>query len=273
MWESKSRIWSWNHISSKLGLINLLSIRHYWSLLTFVIDKNLLTKNMELFQAPISSIFQGLEKNRISIKRYIILSIYFPSFVVIIGDIRKIRIVKIMMKFQIIEHCLIEFLFGWDVLKIYKMIIDKEYSIIWINSLILSMKVLIIEDSRYDSCRIDSHIFIIEIICIKSREYLFMSMKYQTSNEIISYIFASLIRIINHDTNMYIFFFYSLMRWDIIYLYLINIRFSVMYRRNMWCNGHESCARDESCSGHWHCQQTDGIANKLMIAPVDWWQC
>ena len=45
----------------------------------------------------------------------------------------------------------------------------------------------------------------------------------------------------------------------------------VMYRRNMWCKGHESCARDESCSGRWHCQQTGGRASRLVAVPTNWW--
>ena len=129
-----------------------------------------------------------------------------------ISDIRKIKIMKIIMKFQVIEYYPIEFLLERDALKIYKMIINEEHSIIWINSLIFPMKISITKDSKYDSHQIDSHIFIAEIIYIKLREYLFMSMKYQISNKMISYIFAFPIRIINHDIDIYISSFYSLIR-------------------------------------------------------------
>ena len=139
------------------------------------------------------------------------------------GDTRKTRIAKIMVEFQVVEHYPAGFLLGRDALKAYKMIIDEEHSAIWINSLTPPMKVSITEDSRYDSRRIDSRIFIAEIICIKPGEHLFMPVKYQTPDEMISYIFTSPVRIINHDTGMYTSFFYSLIRRDTTHLCLINV--------------------------------------------------
>ena len=124
------------------------------------------------------------------------------------------------MEFRVVEYCLIRFLFERDAMKVYKMIID-ENSVIWVNSIGSSIKIPIIERTRYDSRCIYSQIFIVEIIYIKPGECHLIFVRYQVSDESISYIFASPVRI-NHITRIYASCLHSLMQPDMTYLCMVN---------------------------------------------------
>jgi hypothetical protein len=132
---------------------------------TSIIDKNSLTNNDELFQAPTNPVFQRLDKSRTSAEDYIIISVHFPSAFAMASDIRKPRIAKIMVEFQAIEHCPAEFLLGRDALKACKMIIDEKKSIIWVNSISHPMKIPNTEGTRYDAHRIDRAFKIAGLAC------------------------------------------------------------------------------------------------------------
>jgi hypothetical protein len=84
--------------------------------------------------------------------------VYLPSAAAMAGDTRKARIAKIMVEFQVVEHCAAGFFLGRDAMKTYKMVIDEEHTAIWVTSVSPLMKVPITEGTRYDSRRIDARV-------------------------------------------------------------------------------------------------------------------
>ena len=207
-----------------------------------VIGRNMLADNAELLQAPTNPIFQGLGKSRTTTEGYVVMPVYLPSAAAMAGDTRKARIAKIMVEFQVVEHCPAGFLLGRDAMKAYKMVIDEENSAIWVNSIVPPIKVPITEGTRYDSHRIDSRIFIAETTCIKPGERLFVPVRYQVPDESTPYMFASPVRMI---TMLRVF-----MRLAFIRSCNVIHAFVHCQRRTQTCKdrqGHSNC---DLCSGN-----------------------
>ena len=70
--------------------------------------------------------FQEIEKKIIDILDYIIISIYFLNVIILNDDKKNAEIIKIDIEFQVIKYLIYKYLIKYDILKIYKIIINKN---------------------------------------------------------------------------------------------------------------------------------------------------
>lgn len=77
-------------------------------------------------ESPLQPKFQRIDTKIINILGYIIILIYLLNAAALSDDERSVDIIRIDMKFQIMKHLTCGYLLGRDVLKVYKIIIDKD---------------------------------------------------------------------------------------------------------------------------------------------------
>ena len=123
-------------------------------------------------KSSLQSKFQEIEKKTIDILDYIIISIYLLNIVILSDDERNTEIIRIDIKFQVIEHLAYEYLIERNILKAYKIIIDENIEQIIFSLFNSSFHVFIIKENRYNKTKIDSRIFAARMIRINPERHL-----------------------------------------------------------------------------------------------------
>src|SRR5947207_3567082 len=91
-----------------------------------IIQRNLISQQYKILLSSYNLKFHNIENITINMQDYIILPIYFSNIIIISKNALKIRILCLSIEFQVIEQVVAGFLIERDVLKVYKIIIDKE---------------------------------------------------------------------------------------------------------------------------------------------------
>ena len=136
-----------------------------------LIEKDLVSEGYEIKESPLLPEFSGIGKSRTSILGYVVLPVYLPNVPVMSGDERHGEVVKIMIEFQIVEHCPAGFLIGRDALKGYKITIDEDHGhLIFNKSQDGVTRILIVDGLRYDSTQFDPRIRAIHAVIVRPNE-------------------------------------------------------------------------------------------------------